>query len=582
MRNLLKKIHKFGELLTVRVDGMIHPGVAADDFLAPLHRSFLTSCFLSGTAALFVLPLHLALAGAPHVATILVLAWMLSQWPIAHFLSRTGDLNKAVALSSGLFATFIGAICVMTGGESSFALLWLLVPIVEAAFATSKKVTIGVAALCCGLLAAVSVFSGHVSQVAILSPEARLIATAAALIYTGMLAVRISLDRKRARATLAAAEEQRRLVCSNVSDVLCELDQSGRMTVIGGPVRQMLGFVPKTGEADWLFHRLHVADRPGFLNHLADVKEGGETSRSLVRLRVGSSQPGEKGHATYREIELKLQSVAEDAGSGDGSKVILTFRDAKEGIGLPDAHEDGVEQARSGDIRWNIIEEAGETVRAQMSEIVDLATMVEDRGLSLSEGSLHLTAQRIRSAGNQSAESMSAILDLVPEETVYGSRDLNNVNVAECLKHSSNLIFPLAERLRVGIEINADPDLPDALVERKKFRQSIHLILSELVESIGVGGSVDVCVHREQNGLELALTAVNRQSSTHWSSDGSKRVFDHAAELLAGSGAVLNFRSTLGKGESIVLNVPVRFGKGHGCNSSGKAINAAEQLAQTA
>ena len=228
------------------------------------------------------------------------------------------------------------------------------------------------------------------------------------------------------------------------------------------------------------------------------------------------------------------------------------------------------------------LEEAGETVRAQMSEIVDLATMVEDRGLSLSEGSLHLTAQRIRSAGNQSAESMSAILDLVPEETVHGSRDLTNVNVAECLKHSSNLIFPLAERLRVGIEINADPDLPDALVERKKFRQSIHLILSELVESIGAGGSVDVCVHREQNGLELALTAVNRQSSTHWSSDGSKRVFDHAAELLAGSGAVLNFRSTLGQGESIVLNVPVRFGKGHGCNSSGTAINATEQLAQTA
>ena len=110
---------------------MIHPAAAADSFLAPIHRSLLMSCLLSGTVALFILPLHLALAGPPHVATLLVLAWMLCQWPIAHYLSRTGAMNTTIALSSGLFASFVAAVCLMTGGESSFALLWLLIPPVD-------------------------------------------------------------------------------------------------------------------------------------------------------------------------------------------------------------------------------------------------------------------------------------------------------------------------------------------------------------------------------------------------------------------------------------------------------------------
>ena len=140
--------------------------------------------------------------------------------------------------------------------------------------------------------------------------------------------------------------------------------------------------------------------------------------------------------------------------------------------------------------RWNLIEEAGARARDQVSEIVDLAALVENEGKSLSEGSLHQTAQRIRSAGDRSARSLNALLDLVPAADGDKHNEFCKVDVADCLTHSCNLIGPLADRLKVSLDMAAAVDLPAVLVEKKKFRQSLHLILSELVETAGAGGVI--------------------------------------------------------------------------------------------
>lgn len=578
MRNPLKKINKIWEIWSVRFDGMIHPGVAADNFLAPLHRSFLTSCFLSGTAALFILPLHLALAGAPHAATILVLAWMLGQWPIAHYLSRTGALNTAVAVSSGLFACFVAAICLMSGGAGSFALLWLLIPPFEAAFATNRKTPIAITALCCALLAAVTLLSDHVPQAFGLNSETRIVASVAALIYAGLLAARFSSDRARARAIINVSESRRRHVCSHVAEVLCELSPSGRMSVLGGPVRDILGFSPTVREDDWLFHRLHVADRPYYLTKLADAKKGGNAASIDVRLRVGPSHPGDTGQATYRDFGLTLRPAdAQDAGGGP-STVILSLRKPSGQDRKSEEPDPETDDSRGQTIRWNVFEEAGVSVQAQVNEIVDLASVVEKRGKLLSEDSLHQTAVRIRSAGDRSARSLTAMLDLLPKGADPSASNFCRVDVADCLNHSSNLIRPLADRLKVGIEVQAAADLPDAFADKKKFRQSLHLILSELVETTGAGGIVHVSVEPAQDALKLVLTAVNRQSSLTWSSSGSEPLFDRVARLLEETGADLKIQSALGHGESVVVSVPVRSGKGASVDAAGDA----RQLARTA
>lgn len=558
VRNLLKKLKDFGSLLAVRVDGMIHPEAAADIFLAPLHRSFLISCFVSGTAALFILPLHLAFAGAPHAATLLVMTWMLSQWPIAHFLSRTGALNKAIGLSSGLFACFVSAICVMSGGESSFALLWLVIPIVESAFATERKVTLAISGFCLALFAGVCLLAGQVASVVNLPLEARIVASSAALFYAGMLVVRISMDRGLARHLVSAAEVRRHSICSNLSETLCSVSPDGRISVLGGPVKEMVGVKPSESERDWLFHRLHVADRPLYLTNLADVRLQGDVQTFDVRLRTGSGRPGDLGKAEYAVFSLTLRP----ANSADGEEesrertLLLSLRPAAKDIGeasLP-AVEDRTR--RGTDTRWTMIEEAGTAARDQLAEIVDLASMVEDQEETLSNGSLHRSVQRIRTAGKSSADSLNAILDLVPEAPLATSAACGPVNVRACLDHSSNLIRPLADRQAVGLDVSAADDLPDAFAEKKAFRQSLHLILSELVETVGAGGQVFVEAAVAGEEIAVHFDPVNRSSSLHWHAEGSRSVLDQAGALLVKTGATLKIQSALGRGESVLVLVP--------------------------
>ncbi|WP_299481126.1 hypothetical protein [uncultured Roseibium sp.] len=538
---------------------MIHPTAAEDNFLAPLHRSLLTSCFLSGSVALIILPLHLALAGAPHAATIVVLAWMLSQWPIASFLSRTGELDTAIAFSSGLFASFVAVICMMTGGDASFALLWLLIPPVEAAFATNRKITVSITLYCCALFAFVQLFAGHVSQIVNLPPAARIAASVAALIYTGMLAARIALDRSRARDAVTAALDSRERIRSNVSEVLLEIGATGRLSILAGPLREVLGFAPSASDDDWLFQRLHVADRPQYLTRLADVRESENPASVKVRLRTGSNQPGEQGEAAYQVFELYLKPGQTLQSTDTAKPVILAIRTSPDDSEHGDLASRRAEQLRSGNVHWNVIEEAGASVQAQVSEIVDLARLVESQGKSLSAGSLNRTAKRIRSAGDQSAQSLSALLDLVPEKPDGADENYCRFDVADCLKHSCNLIRPLADRVNVSLEVDVAADLVDVMVNKKKFRQSLHIILSEMVETVGAGADVRVTIRPAPSGVNLELTAVNRQASVTWSSEGSRAVFDHAARLLEETGSRLKYLSALGHGETIVVLVPARF-----------------------
>ena len=217
----------------------------------------------------------------------------------------------------------------MTGGESSFALLWLLIPPVEAAFATNRKVTIGVSLYCCALFAAVTVLSASVSQNVTLPPEAGVFASVAAFLYTGMLASRISLDRHRASSEVLKSDTRLERVSNSVREVLLELDKTGRLSVLGGPVRRIFGLEPSVSDEDWVFRRMNVADRPHYLTSLADVRESGVDAQLDVRLRLGSSKPGENGQAEYARFKLRLQSARADETATASGSVVLALQEVE-------------------------------------------------------------------------------------------------------------------------------------------------------------------------------------------------------------------------------------------------------------
>lgn len=558
MRNLLNSIGKFWKLWSVRVDGMIHPLAAADTFQAPLHRSFLIGCLISGSTALVILPLHLAFAGAPHAATTLVLAWMLSQWPLANYLSRSGALNRAIGISSTLFASFVAAFCLVTGGSNSFALLWLLVPPIEAALSTNRKIAAGVSALCLALLGGLFLFSANVPYGGVLPPEAQVLMTLGALIYVGLLAVRISSDRDHALRVIKSSVQRQETACGSVSDALFELSQTGRLSTIGGPIGKYFGVVPKESDEDWLFHRLHVADRPLYLTQLAFARVGECVPSFPVRLRVGAAEPGEAGRARFQRFEMRLKPVAGNEQRTHSGTIVLTLSEREDnGIQTVAPTLANLQSALSN-AYGSALEEAVDTVRSEASDVVDLTARVESRDDVLSEGCFDRMERQLEEVGQAGADSLNAILDLAPDARTGTETDYGRVDIAACLDHSCNLMRPLADRLGVGIELEASADLPEALLDRKKFRQSVHLLLSDLVESVGAGAVVHVRASQQSQGLQVKVTVSNRMSNPGRNAEGLNLVLERAATLLAETSAHLETRSEPGSGESIIIQVPVR------------------------
>lgn len=534
---------------TVRVDGMIHPGAASDPFLAPLHRSFLISSFASGAAALIVLPLHLALAGPPHAAVLLVLTWMVSQWPLALFLSRSGKLNRAIGLSAGLFACLVATVCLLTGGAASFALVWLLVPLMETAFSTDRRVPVAVTLLCGGLLAAIALLPLPAMQIAVPQGNVPLFTTLGALLYTGVLCFRLTLDRLLARASVRKTQARLDMIAQGSSDVVCALAADGAIRILGGAVSKLVGPLPLAEDEDWLFPRLHVGDRPLYLTHLSDVRHSGETRTFDVRFRVGASRPGEAGQPDYRSLVLTLQAALPKGQAAKDAPLVLTLSDG----GLPHGREEtapSVEEGLAGRLTRNDLGQSGDTDQAALrARLAD--------------------AERPKQVEAMSAEAVKREARTAPNPVAAGSASA--IDITACLEQCRDLLAPVASRRGVLLDLSAGADLPEVAANPKSVRQALYFLLADMIETCGEGALLTVTTAVGDAGLDCRLAVRNRSSGLPWCADGSETVFDSAAELLERTGGSLSVRTVPGEGDNVIVHLPL-----------GAQATGAKPLAKTA
>jgi len=554
VRNLLKFLNDYVGLWVVRVDGMIHPSAARDPILAPLHRSFLISSILSGVAALIVLPLHLALAGPPHAAVLLVLTWMMSQWPLALYLSRSGALNRTIGLSSGLFACLVAGICLLTGGLRSFALPWLLAPLMETAFATNRKTPLLVTLMCAGLLAGLALLPLPGMQIAVPEGNIPFYTALSALIYAGVLSFRLTLDRLLARRAVDRSEARLSMIAQGSSDVVCDLAPNGAIRVLGGSVSKLVGAFPLDEGEDWLFPRLHVADRPLYLTSLSDARHGGEVKSFDVRVRVGRSRPGEAGMPEYRHLVLTMQQTRPGAGPAADleARLILTL---SAGAAVPPEQASAPSQAVPAQdvVRPDVV-----TPRERVEPPMSNDRLIRSDGLA-SEG------QTVSNTGRQFEKASSR--NPAPETGPGASA----VDISACLEQCRDLLVPVAARRGVMLDLVAGSDLPMVAVNAKSVRQALYFLLADMIETCGEGALLTVSADREAEGLDCVLAVRNRPSGLPWCADGSELVFDSASSLLAETGGHLSVRAVPGQGDCVVVHLPL-------CPRS----EAAKPLAKTA
>ena len=328
VRKLLRTFRFSVESIRIWIDGLVHPEAARAPLCRLRHISFLKGCILSGAAALLAMPLHLALIGPMSVPLAAVFAFLLLHLPLALYVSHSGALERAVGVSSVALGVFVAGISALTGGLASIALPWLVVAPVQAALSGSSRIVAGTAGACVAALAAIAVFP--VSEPVAAAASWYVLSGGAACVYAAFIVVQLSGETRSALFELGAAKARISVLSSASGEVTCDVHDDGSLTFVGGPIERLCGeHLHETG-ANWLFERLHVADRPGYLLQLSEVRNTRQPVVLEARLRTGSTAPGEVGHSEFIWAEIRMRFVdcwpAGEAAESQG-RLILTLRD---------------------------------------------------------------------------------------------------------------------------------------------------------------------------------------------------------------------------------------------------------------
>ncbi len=257
-------------------------------------------------------------------------------------------------------------------------------------------------------------------------------------------------------------EEQQRLaaIIDNTADSIVVL-QGGRVRQLNRAAERMFGM--SGAQAAGQPGELLV---PGFDWHAGDVP--GLTREALARSRTGEAIP----------VEVSFNEVA----SREGELVVLVIRDAtlrKEAEQHLRAARDAAEAARAAQATF--LANMSHELRTPLNAILGYAQLlVQDpcmeqrqlRGVDI-----------IRSSGEHLLALINDLLDLAKHDA--GKLELwpGEVQLAECLRITCDIIRVKAEEARLAFVVDVAPDVPQAVIaDEMRLRQVLLNLLSNAVK----------------------------------------------------------------------------------------------------
>ncbi len=494
----------FFKSLSGQLDGFVHPSAADDPVQRVRHKTFIAGGFFCGSAALVILPLHLALVGPASLAVTLTLAFMLGQWPLALFLAQSGNLDRAYGYSSAYFAVFLTGLCVLTGGLSSFALAWFVVVPMEAALSGNRRVILTIGGLCAVLIALLPVLPSIAAPGIAGTPYAQLLSASTACAYASVLALRLAYDQRQIRRLVAEKEKRWTHLNESTSEITCRCGADGAIEVIGGPLESLLDMTSRQARGNWLFQRLHVADRPMFLTALADARVSEASEPLTVRLRAGRSAPGEDGLAAFAWMEMQFRKVgrafeAEEHQPFAADDLILTISEGEEpnhdAGQVPDSAQKPAEQNLEGPL-------------ADIVSYADLLCQATGRSGNLDREREY--AERIHRSSLEVLQAVQSSAEADRLKAGEQKLSIEPVEMESVLVGCCALMGPIAQQDNVHIESVGERDVTRVPADRRALRQIVLDILSYSVRAAAPGGTVLIKNSLEDRGIVLEVSVTQK------------------------------------------------------------------------
>ena len=495
------------------LDALVHPAARHDAMAGARDRVFIGTRLFGSFALLAAFPIYVAVRGAPGVLEVACFAWLIAPIIIAYYLSRTGNYERAHALSSISLAGLVTTIAVNTGGIASFAAVWLVAIPIEAALSASRRVvsfSVAISLACAALLIALAA-SGLLppSQISPeLGPTFEAFGIASVVLYCGTLAFAAEMLGRTGRSLLNAEESRYRLLARNMGDVITRHRRNGAIEFISPAAQAVFGVPADQLTAHGLFDRVHVADRPAYLTALADVARG-EAERDVeFRVRRGQDA-GARGGTSFIWIEMRCRPLEQtDQGSPASGAVVAVMRDVTERKSQEQALEDARSEAdRAHAAKSQFLATMSHELRTPLNAIIGFSEMiVQENELGLDAARRAEYAQLINESGQHLLSVVNGILDMSKMESGGFEISAEPFVPREAIMSCSNLMALKAREGGIDLVVSLQDDLPGMIGDQRALKQILLNLLSNAIKFTERGGSVTVSAAAEAANLLIKVS----------------------------------------------------------------------------
>lgn len=495
------------DALAEQVAGRVHASAADDPIAAERHRAFMLTHLSLGALPFAALPALLALGAPPSGAGLAAFAWLTAPILIALDLSRTGALDRSLVAIAAAFAALVAFVALATGGLASPALAMFALPAIDAALAGSRRGVIGAGLAALGGLMAVAALSAADPALRpTFEPSLAAAGFGVAAVYGLALAARAlrvsqALDRAD-RPSVGRFE----LLASSIDDLVTRHAPNGSATFASPAAWPLLGAPPRDLMDQGLFARIHIADRPAFLQAIASAAEGAVSPVVELRLR----RETETNVQAYRWVEMRARPVRPheaDEMSAAAAPVVAVFRDAN----VRKAYEEALVSAREEAERANLaktrfLAHMSHELRTPLNAIIGFSEVLSDEKLC------RLTPERradyaalIHRSGAHLLEVVNSILDMAKIESGAFTIAPRPCALGPLVEHCVSLMALRAEAAGVALVAEAAADLPEVEADPRAVTQVLLNLIANAVKFTPRGGEAAVSLTARRGGVALVV-----------------------------------------------------------------------------
>jgi cell cycle sensor histidine kinase DivJ len=540
--------------------------------------SFVYARLVASLIAIGITPIYLASFGAPDLWAACAIVWLILPLAAIVQVARTGKIVEAQSIS--LASLLILAAIVGFGAKGSHELIfaWVVLAPLEAAISGSAALLVAagffVSTIIFGIVGAE--YLGLVQSQPLPAAMTAALAAPAAL-YALVLTV-AALDIHRRRFTVETkSNENYRVLADAIGDLVLRHDQSGNVISMSGGIESLFQVSPQELVGRGFFDRVHVADRPAFLQTLAEAQKRDDSIATTLRLRLASrdSHIDEPGFA-WVEIRARRFAGADGPCDIDGAAVISVVRD----VTKAKTYEANLESARTeaeiaNSWKDRLLANVSHELRTPLNAIIGFSEILSSPALAPRDPDRQLEYAGIIHA---SAEHLLSVVNLVLDASKIEAGQFELLaepfDVAGLIGACCDMVRLKADKGKVEL-VRAPIDCPTELIaDKRACRQIVLNLLSNAIKFTPPEGKVTIgaqagptmlTITVEDTGIGIAKDYLSRLGDRFFQvRSDADRLFEGTGlglsvvrGLVGLHGGTVSLESAAGEGTCVIVRLPL-------------------------